>query len=73
MDAESWRTTVRALLRADVHGFDIQKRNDKDESCIPHQPGLCDLISDIKSRTDAGFISHLLETSQRSLNQLALI
>lgn len=52
MGVESWRTTVRALLRADIHGFDItQRRDDGKEggTYLYHQPGLCDHISGIKS------------------------
>ena len=58
MDAEAWRTTVRALLRADMHGFDIQRRNDEGCASLYHQPGLCDLISDSKDELDRLKIGH---------------
>jgi hypothetical protein len=58
MDAEAWRTTVRALLRADMHGFDIQRRNDEGCASLYHQPGLCDLISDSKDSLDRSIMGH---------------
>ncbi|KAK0653081.1 hypothetical protein B0T16DRAFT_407397 [Cercophora newfieldiana] len=73
LDVGSWRTTMRALLRTDLHGFDIQKPKDGDDPCPDHQPGLCDLISDIKSRSTSGLILHMIEMAQRSLShQLAI-
>ncbi|KAK3343415.1 hypothetical protein B0T25DRAFT_431358, partial [Lasiosphaeria hispida] len=58
LDAESWRTTVRALLRADIHGFDVQRRNDEGGTYLYHQPGLCDLIADIKDVLDRPNTQH---------------
>ena len=58
MDAEVWRTTVRALLRADMHSFDIQRRNNEGCASLYHQPGLCDFISDSKDALDRSIIGH---------------
>ncbi|KAH6640259.1 hypothetical protein F5144DRAFT_89078 [Chaetomium tenue] len=65
MDAGSWRTTVRALLRADIHGFDIQKRNDEDGTDLCHQPGLYDLISDIKDMLNCSNVDHGQQNSHK--------
>ena len=48
LSAGSWRATIRGLLRTDIYGFDIEKLNDEGETYLYHQPGLCDLISDIR-------------------------
>lgn len=48
INPEFWRTTVRALLRTDLHGSDVQMRNDTGGTYLYHQPGLCDFIADIK-------------------------
>jgi len=84
LDAEAWGTTVRALLRADIHGVDFPKRNEGENAWACHQPGLVDFLKDIeevlgngwqgKFRSDATvLVSQMIQAAQQSLNQLVLI
>jgi hypothetical protein len=52
INPELWRTTVRALLRTDLHGSDIQTSNNTGGAYLYHQPGLCNFIADIKDILD---------------------
>ena len=48
-DADSWRATVRALLRTDAYGTDITHVNDEGKPYPYHHKGLWDFAEDMKS------------------------
>jgi len=67
INPELWRTTVRALLRTDLHGSDVQTPNDTGGTCLYHQPGLCDFIADIKDVLGRPNLDHGLKEPVKGL------
>jgi hypothetical protein len=49
MDSDTWRSTLRALLRADLYGVDIKIHEGKENMALYHHKGLWDIVQEMRA------------------------